>query len=371
MAQNPFDQLAKQYLEEFLAPVGQVIRNLEVPGEPKFVDVFFAPDPNAIQSADLGLLGQMLQTVCLLEPFRNAPTRHEIRTCLLKLIWIQEDERRKARQAERKLPEVDLPQLWILAATTHEPVLRAFKAEITEQQGFGVYVLAEGLKTAIVAIDQLPESADTLWLRILGRGITQERAIREVLALPPEHPRRNNILRLLASWKVRIDLKELQDFSDQETIMALSQAFLEWEQQTQQNAEAKGRQVGWQEGRQEGRQEGERALLQLLLAQKLGALPHPIETAIAQLSREQLEALAIAQLNFSQIAELETWLLAPAQSHLRQQLAVQVGDLSEETQRAMQGLLLEQIQALGEAIAGFQAPEDLQAWLADRNFGDR
>ena len=60
------------------------------------------------------------------------------------------------------------------------------------------------LKTAIVAIDQLPETEETLWLRILGRDATQEQAIREVLALPVDHSRRSQILRLLASWKVRL-----------------------------------------------------------------------------------------------------------------------------------------------------------------------
>jgi hypothetical protein len=99
-------------------------------------------------------------------------------------------------------------------------------------------------KTAIIAIDQLPETEDTLWLRILGKGVTQDRAIKQVLALPSEHPRRNNILRLLANWRVRIDLGELQDFLQQETIMTLSQAFLDWEQQTQIRSREEGRQGG-------------------------------------------------------------------------------------------------------------------------------
>lgn len=82
MAQNSFDQLSKQYLEEFLAPIGQVIRNLEIPGEAKFVDVFFNPNPDAIIDPDLGLLGRIIQTTCSLEPFRNPPSRNDIRTCL-------------------------------------------------------------------------------------------------------------------------------------------------------------------------------------------------------------------------------------------------------------------------------------------------
>jgi len=52
----------------------------------------------------------------------------------------------------------------------------------------GVYFTADIFKTVIVEIDQLPETEETLWLRILGRDQTQERTIREVLALPTNHP---------------------------------------------------------------------------------------------------------------------------------------------------------------------------------------
>jgi hypothetical protein len=233
MAQNLFDQLSKQYLEEFLAPLGTVQRQYEIPGEPKFADVWFVPNPDALPDAfpapDLGLLGSMVEKPCLLEPYRNVPTRTEVRVSILKLLWVQEDERRKAQQDE--LAEDNLPQLWILAATTSKPLLEESEGKTKSDWMPGVYFLPRILKTAIVAIDQLPETEETLWLRILGRDATQERAIREVLALPPEYPRRNTILRLLASWRVRIDIGELVDFTGQEGLMALSEAFLAWEQQ--------------------------------------------------------------------------------------------------------------------------------------------
>ncbi|BAS54382.1 hypothetical protein LBWT_2730 [Leptolyngbya boryana IAM M-101] len=54
--------------------------------------------------------------------------------------------------------------------------------------------------------------------------------------LPSDHSRRNEILRLLAGWKIRIDLGNIQDFSRQEALIALSEAFLAWEQQTQEQS---------------------------------------------------------------------------------------------------------------------------------------
>jgi hypothetical protein len=241
MTQNSFDQLSKQYLEEFLAPLGSVQRQYEIPGEAKFADVWFVPNPDATQATDLGLLGRMVQKPCLLEPYRNVPTRTEVRVSVMKLVWVQEDERRKAQRDE--LADEELPQLWILAATTSRPLLEEAEGKIKADWLPGVYFMADILKTAIIAIDQLPETEETLWLRILGRDQTQERAIREVLDLPPTYPRRDSILRLLVSWKVRIDLGEIGNFSGQEALMALSEAFLEWEQQTKERLRLEERQA--------------------------------------------------------------------------------------------------------------------------------
>jgi hypothetical protein len=110
MTQSPFDQLSKMYLEEFLKPIGTVERQYEVPGEAKYVDVWFIPDRNSTEPIeDLGLLGEMAKTPCLLEPFRNPPTREDIRTCLLKLLWIQEDQR---RNQDDDAPKHEAPTLW-------------------------------------------------------------------------------------------------------------------------------------------------------------------------------------------------------------------------------------------------------------------
>jgi hypothetical protein len=229
MTQTPHDQLAKLYLEEFLAPFGTMERQYEVPGEPKYVDLWFVPKQTDLQTADLGLLGQMVQKPCLFEPYRNVPSRTDLRVSVMKLVWVQEDERRKAQKDE--LSEDELPLLWILAATTSKPLLQ--DANVITKPGWlpGVYFTANIFKTAIVAIDQLPETDETLWLRVLGRDNTQERAIREVLALPSSHPRRNIILRLLASWRVRIDIGELTDFNNREELMSLPEAFLTWEKE--------------------------------------------------------------------------------------------------------------------------------------------
>jgi hypothetical protein len=228
MAQNPHDQLAKKYLEEFLISLGKVERQYEVPGEAKHVDVWFVPSAEASPSENLGLLGRMAQQPALFEPYHDVPSRTEVRVSLMKLVWVQEDERRKAQKNE--LAEDELPMLWILAATTSRPLLKAANVLTQPNWPSGVYFMGDLLKTAIVAIDQLPVVPETLLLRVLGRDETQRVAIEEVIALPIESPQRWRILRLVASWKVRIDMGELEGFIQQEEIMTITKAFVVWEE---------------------------------------------------------------------------------------------------------------------------------------------
>lgn len=111
MSRIRFDQLAKQYLEDLLEPLGTVHRNLEVPGELKSVDLWFAPaTASAHWVPDAGLLNRITATACLLEPFRNSPTRQEIRSCLLKLLWLQEGERRRLEREGEKQSDCLAPR---------------------------------------------------------------------------------------------------------------------------------------------------------------------------------------------------------------------------------------------------------------------
>ena len=287
MTQSPFDQLAKQYLEEFLSPIGRVDREYEIPGEAKYVDVWFTPNkPITEPIDDLGLLSEIVKTPALLEPYRNPPKREEIRSCLSKLLWLQEETRRKSPNA----PEIELPTLWILASHISKPVLKDFHAHKTRI--CGVYTLGPGLRTKLVSIDELPQTQATLWIRILGRDETQTVAIQEVVNLPSDHPRRGRILRLLAAWKVRIDIGEVQDFLQQEIVMAYPQAFLDWEEATEKR----------------GQRSHALSLVRRLLRRRLGELPVAIEAEIEKLSLAQLDQLGEDLLEFIGIENLQQWI---------------------------------------------------------------
>jgi hypothetical protein len=261
MTQIPFDQLAKEFLQELLTPLGNVERSFEVPGEPKFIDVWF--QPTAPKTTPATLLERITATPCSFEPFRNVPTRQDLRRCLLKLLWVQESELRK----DATISEAQLPMLWVLASSISQPVLEDAKAEVRPDWLPGIYFCGNLFKTAIVAINQLPETPDTLWLRILGRDATQEQAIREVLALPKSNPQRSRILQMLASWKIRIELTAPLDTEQEQLQMALSQAYLEWEQSTEKR----------------GEQQGKREVVEALLKNKFGELDAALAAIVPQM----------------------------------------------------------------------------------------
>ncbi len=72
----------------------------------------------------------------------------------------------------------------------------------------GVYFLAKSLKAGIIVIHQLPVNEDTLWLRVLGKGGTQKRAVEELVELPERNPFRENLLEILANWRKNLELRD-------------------------------------------------------------------------------------------------------------------------------------------------------------------
>lgn len=304
MTRTPFDQFSKRLLREFLSPLGEVQPNLEVPGESRFVDIWFMPAAQAtVDPSPLGLLGRIATTPCLIEPFRNPPTPTEVRNCLLKLFLVHADFRRTARREEERIPEAELPQLWILTSSASEPQLSGFGASLDEDWRSGIYFLPSLLRAAIIVLNQLPQTPETMWLRLLGKGRTQQQAIGEVLALPRDLPQRAIALRLLVGWKITIEASGEMDEEDREVVMTLAQVYQELLEQ-EREAERRGMERGVERGKQE---EGQSLILRQL-TRRVGAIPAELQTTIRALPLAKLEALGEALLDFTQLEDLTNWL---------------------------------------------------------------
>ena len=267
-----YDQFAKDYLSELLSPIGAVTPSRDVASEVREIDVYFTPSTAAQDYVEmLGILGKMATVTALFEPFRNPVSVGEVCSCLSKLLDVRAELERRARREDTRIQEANLPKLWILTPTASETLLNGFHATPDEQNWpRGIYFLGEYLRTAIVAIHQLPETEATLWLRILGRGRVQERAIIQLSALSVENPIRSIALELL--YKLQSSLAGNQEqqleIEDRELIMAIAPLF-------QQQLEA---------AKQEGRQEEQRLILESFFRVRFGELDPVLAAFLTRIS---------------------------------------------------------------------------------------
>ena len=294
MTRQIHDQFAKEYLEELLTPLGTIRKSKKVKSEVQEIDVWFepfsSPPPTELP---LGLLGKMAATSCLFEPFRNPPTEVEIRSCLSKLYTVHGDVLRKAKRSNKTLTETQLPFLWILTPTFSARMIEDFGTNSDESNWLtGVYFLAKSLKAGIIVIHQLPVNEDTLWLRVLGKGGTQKRAVEELVELPERNPFRENLLEILANWRKNLELRDNLSTEEQEDIMNLSPAYLKQRE----------------EWKQEGTLEGQLSLIASLLEGRFGTLDSELSSLvekIAQLPISERTGLLLSLANLSREELLE------------------------------------------------------------------
>ncbi|MEG4229496.1 hypothetical protein QUA35_25450 [Microcoleus sp. N9_B2] len=302
------DQFAKQYLKELLTPLGKVETSLDIAGEVRQIDVFFAPKAEPeVEATALGILGQIAAKPAVLEPFRSPVQTGEIRSCLGKLFDVHAEYERVAARDNSRIAEADLPQLWILSPTVSDVMLAGFGA-IPEPENWvnGVYFLSPSLKAAIIAIHQLPRTPETLWLRILGKGNVQKQAIAELRELPSDNFFRLSALELLYNLRTILEVRQDIDREDRELIMELSPLYLQRLEDATQRGIQQGIQEGIQQGIQEGIQEGiqqgiqegiqrsQRLIVESMLQVKFGEIDEELAQIIEPLIK--LESLDRARL---------------------------------------------------------------------------
>ena len=286
------DQFAKQYLTELLISYGQIEMSKDITSEVRQIDVLFTPAspfPDGIES--LGLLGRMAKnsSYTIFEPFRNAVSKSEIRSCMGKLFDIHADLERQTKRNNTRINEEELPYLWIFTPTASADILESFNFTLDEENwGKGIYFLGKALKTVLIVIHQLPTTPETLFLRVLGRGKIQRQAVEELEALSENSPFLTNIIQLvhdlIAVLSARQEKEHDIDQDDQELIMKLSEMY------QQQLAEIK------KQEREEGILRERRAMIESIIQVRFGELDSELATIIDQviaMTREEFTPLLL------------------------------------------------------------------------------
>ena len=304
------DRFAKEYLEELLSPIGTVNVGRDVTSEVREIDVYFTPS-NAIPeySETLGLLGKMANTTAIFEPFRNPANVSEICSCLGKLLDVRGELERKFRREHTRYDDAQLPKLWILMPTASKALVDSFNAiPDTENWMQGIYFLGESLRTAIVAIHQLPETPETLWLRILGKGGVQQRAISQLSALAADDPLRIIALELLYRLQSNLvtDAPQELEPEERELIMTIAPLFQQEIQAAQQQAREEGLERGLEQGLERGRQEQQRLILENFLRVRFGELSPKMTVFLSPISKLAAAEFTVLLLAISMLTVDET-----------------------------------------------------------------
>jgi len=297
---SPHDSLAKEVLSRLLGAFGHVEVQHPVQSQPLYADLWFVPNALDREShPDLTLLLRMCAQPSMVEVFSAAPGVARLKDVIVKAATRE----RASRVRDDTLSAV---RLWVLCAGSPARGLAALGARRdTELWHAGFWALPVALQTHVVVLRELPRRADTLILRLLGRGRTLRHAIDDLAE-------RNDLLAIqLKSILIRrrVMFKQHTDAQKQDAeflreIERVADRFME---DLREDAEERGKDLG----EDIGRRDTSMRLLRRQLQLRLGAMPSAEQLAALErhISAEPLEDLAEKLLLLERDALL-AWLMA-------------------------------------------------------------
>lgn len=310
MSQFPHDEFVKEYIPELCNQYGIAIPSMPISSERREIDVFFQPTKPLISQATktLGLLGKIIQTTCVLEFYRNAVKPEQIKECLSKLFDNQQNQFKKAKKDNLTLENSQISRLWIITPTISQKILDGFGAKSSDNWESGIYFLQPELRTGIIAVHQLPVNEETFWLRILGKGQTQLKAIEELEKIENTFCR-EIILELVYKLLENLESNQ-QKFKkiakkEEELIMTLRTTFRDKLAET----EKRGLQQGLQQGLDDGIKNTLKTNILNILEKRFQSLPPELLTQINQLDNiPQLQKLHLETISVDSVAAFQNLL---------------------------------------------------------------
>lgn len=236
-----FDELGKQIGQSVLGSFGPTAAQEGISPETQYADLRHEPDPtHAAERAQLGLLGRISSTPCLIELYSRAPSDAEFRACLGKHIayWQRSTREARATKPQPQPAASGAPFLWILAAGT--PVSLMAELTLAPASGWpaGVYLFGGNvLRMGLIAANKLPRERSTLLVRLMAAGPLLRQAIAELSALPADAYERTMADPILLRFHHALGLEPNRTPEEEEFLVTMS--------------------YSWEQAREEGRREGQ------------------------------------------------------------------------------------------------------------------
>ncbi len=196
------DEWVKRALAIWLDSLGEVVIDAHVAGVSRRGDVLFNEQREAPEHRQsLGTLGEIARGRILFEAFRNPVTPPELKTCVIKVVELDAQALRKARRMKQPASTIVPTTLCAITPSMSEEIRREAELTLVHADKPGIYRLAELWRSVVVVVQELEEDASTVWLRLLGRGRVQARAVQELLQMSSHEPLRDATFELLVAWQ--------------------------------------------------------------------------------------------------------------------------------------------------------------------------
>lgn len=231
MTRAPHDHWLKTLCALWLDSAGlRAQTSLEIGPDARWVDVAALPRAAHIHAEHLGQLGRLVAGPTLLEGFRNAIGADQLRGVIAKAL-------------DGAVAHVELADARMIVVTPSLSRRLRLDSGATLQSA-GILTLPVLLRTTLIVVHELPGGQDTLWLRLLGRGPVQARAMAEVIALPETHPLRGATLDAITDYRRFLQEAPSMTRADQELASNIDRLYPRWQDSVMAEGLARGREEG-------------------------------------------------------------------------------------------------------------------------------
>ncbi|MBF2064343.1 MAG: hypothetical protein IGS39_07965, partial [Calothrix sp. C42_A2020_038] len=214
MPQYKHDRFFKFYIQSLYKTKGDTLQNIQVHNDEDLeIDLIFIRRENpGWQQEKLGLFDRLMQEhpTIIIEHYSSYLEETDINKSITRknLYWTQKQKElveksktkqeltasgRLSKQAKQQI-ENQNPFTWILTVNCSEKLLNLCNAQPALELGSGVYRLPQILRMGIVIIEQLVDSSDTIWLKMLGNKESAKIAFESIKQLSPDRREKNDII---------------------------------------------------------------------------------------------------------------------------------------------------------------------------------
>ncbi len=274
------------------------------PSPTRRADVVFVPGEKHPEAMPLGAMVRLAATPCLIEAFSGSVSLAAYERVLGKTLDVRRQAlRRRATDQQRSLRGA---VLWVLCGRHPRKLLRESGARPMPGAPRGFYVLGAAHPVRVVSLRELPDTDDTLLLRLLAKQLAHG-AVKALRARAEADRRLAPLLETMVEYVRSLDTDDPGD----QSMLDVATEMKKWEQALLRQGRRKGRKEGELKGVQKGKLEGLQPLLRQF-ARRLGRDLSEAERAevLARFDTVGADRLGDVVLDLSP-AELAAWLGDP------------------------------------------------------------